>query len=174
MDITQTDRTAFDHSQHGLIGKLDDDRVYVAYERQLPHSIDKVWRAITDAKELNRWFPGVTLEPEQGGKFEIWFGGECEGPAHISGNVIEFSPPNVLQMGSMRYELEANNKGCLLKFSDILAFQGARTRQQIALSVLGGWHAYLDQLELALDGKGGRDVTEPDYSEIQVPGWEHL
>jgi uncharacterized protein YndB with AHSA1/START domain len=169
------DRTAFDHAQHGQIGKLADDSVYVAYERQLPHPVEKVWRAITDPNELGRWFPGMTLDLKQGGKFKIFFGGECEGPAHISGHVIEFDPPSVLQMGSMRYELQANEAGCLLRFSDILHFDGQRTRQEFAVSVLGGWHAYLDKLELALDGRPVvEDVVELDYSMIKVPGWEVL
>lgn len=170
-----TSRTAFNHTRHGHIGKLEDDRVYVAYERQLPHSVDKVWRAITDPSELRRWFPGIEIELRSGGKFQIWFGGDCEGPAHVSGRITEFDPPHVLQMGTMRYELQAHETGCLLRFSDILSFEGPRTRQQFAISVLGGWHAYLDKLELVLDGKAGvGDVSEPDYSMIQVPGWEIL
>ena len=36
-------------------------------------------------------------------------------------------------------------------------------------------HAYLDKLELALEGKASiDDVPEPDYSMIEVPGWEIL
>lgn len=168
-------RTDFNHTRHGHIGKLEDDRVYVAYERQFSQSIDKVWRAITDPDELRQWFPGIEIELRVGGKFQIWFGGECAGPAHVSGTITEYDPPHVLQMGTMRYELQANESGCLLRFSDILAFEGPRTRQQFAISVLGGWHAYLDKLELALAGKAGAgDVSEPDYSKIQVPGWEIL
>jgi hypothetical protein len=170
-----TNRADFDHTRHGHIGQLEDDRVYVAYERQISHSIDKVWSAMTDPDELRSWFPGIEIELRQGGKFQIWFGGDCEGPAHVSGTITEFDPPHVLQMGTMRYELQANEIGCLLRFSDILAFAGPRTRQQFAISVLGGWHAYLDKLELALEGKAGvGDVPEPDYSMIQVPGWEIL
>ena len=170
-----TNRTAFDHSRHGQIGRLDDDQVYVAYERQLSHPIEKVWRAISDPDELAVWFPGISVELKQGGKFQIRFGGDCEGPAHVEGVVAEFDPPNVLQMGSMRYELKSNEAGCLLKFSDILHFEGPRTRQQFAVSVLGGWHAYLYKLELVLDGKSdGKDVAELDYSAIEVPGWEIL
>ncbi|MCZ6616702.1 MAG: SRPBCC family protein [Gammaproteobacteria bacterium] len=169
------DRIAFDHSRHGRIGKLDDNRVYVAFERQLSHPIDKVWRAISDPDELERWFPGIKIELKLGGKFKIWFGDGCEGSPHVSGIVEEFEPPNLLQIGTMRYELEANSAGCMLKFSDVLAFNGPRTRQQFAVSVLAGWHAYLDTLELVLDGKSdGRDLPEKNYATIDVPGWEIL
>ncbi|MEO2177533.1 MAG: SRPBCC domain-containing protein [bacterium] len=129
---------------------------------------------MTDPDALARWFPGITVERKKGGSFQIYFGGEGEGPAHVEGILTECDPPNVLQMGSMRYELESNNAGCLLRFSDILHFDGLRTRQQFAVSVLGGWHACLDKLELALDGKPTTDVAEPDYSRIQVPGWKIL
>lgn len=168
-------RLDFDHSRHGQIGQLEDDRVYVAFERQLSHPIDKVWTAISDPDQLKHWFSGINIELKQGGSFEIWFGGDCDGPSHVSGIVEEFDPPNVMQLGSMRYQLIANDAGCLLKFSDVLQFAGPRSRQEFAVSVLGGWHAYLDKLELALgESSNISDVREPDYSEINVPGWEVL
>jgi uncharacterized protein YndB with AHSA1/START domain len=169
-----TNRDIFDHSRHGTVGELDDGRVLVAFERQLPHPIEKVWRAITDPAELASWFPGINIELTLGGEFQIWFGGGYEGPAEVSGSVLELDPPNLLQLGSMRYELTRTDSGCQLRFTDILHFDDKRSRQQFAVSVLGGWHAHLDRLSKVLDEIKVEDVPEPDYSVLDVPGWEVL
>lgn len=157
----------------GTIGKLDDGRSFVRFERLLPHSIEDVWTAITDPDHLAKWFPGITIDLKIGGRFTIHFGGDCDGPAHVDGTVTRLDPPNLLQLGGMRYALEARGSGCLLTFTDILMDDSAsgRTQAEFCNSVLGGWHRYLDTLEDAL---AGREVIhgkpEFDYSTVDVPG----
>jgi hypothetical protein len=51
----------FDKNRHGTLEKLDNGSVSVTSERRLKHSIDKVWRAITDPGELENGFPEVKL-----------------------------------------------------------------------------------------------------------------
>ncbi|MCZ6889191.1 MAG: SRPBCC family protein [Gammaproteobacteria bacterium] len=160
-------------SKYGAVGKLDDGRSFVQFERRLAHSIDKVWAAITAPEELEKWFPGFQLDLKEGGRFDIWFGGECEGPAHVTGTVTRFEPPRILECGSMRWELEPDGAACILKFTDILHFAGPRSKAEFTNSVLGGWHRYLDALEEALAGH----VVDPqqpeiDYATIDVPGRE--
>ena len=158
-------------SKFGTVGKLDDGRSFVLFERRLPHSIEKVWAAITEPEQREKWAADFEIELKQGGRLEIWFGGECEGPAHVTGTVTEYDPPRVLQCGSMRFELEADGSGCVLRFSDILHFEGPRSHTQITNSVLGGWHRFLDHLEQALEGKEvDETASEFDYSTIDVPG----
>jgi uncharacterized protein YndB with AHSA1/START domain len=160
-------------SQYGAVGKLDDGRSYVHFERHLAHSIDKVWAALTDPEQLATWFPGINLERRAGGHFEIWFGGECDGPAHVSGTVTRFEPPRVLECGSFRWELTPETTGCKLEFTDILNFSGPRSRTDITNAVLGGWHRYLDTLEDALAGRAvDHEAPEPDYAKIDVPDRE--
>jgi uncharacterized protein YndB with AHSA1/START domain len=155
----------------GSVGRLADGRSYVVFERRLPHSIERVWAALTEPDQLANWFPGFTLEAKQGGRFEIRFGGDCAGPAHLSGTVSRFEPPTVLECGSMRFELERCDDGCLLRFSDVLSFEGTRSRTEITNAVLGGWHRYLDSLEDALLGRVvDHHRAEPDYSRIDVTG----
>jgi len=169
MSTEQAENTAV--SKFGAVGKLDDGRTFVQFERHLAHSVEKVWLAITDPEQLARWFPGIELEREQGGSFNIWFGGECEGPAHVSGTVTEFDPPRLLQCGSMRWELTSAGSGCVLRFSDILHFEGPRSEAELTNSVLGGWHHYLDRLEGALDGVYvDPEQPEVDYSKVEVSG----
>lgn len=165
----------FDANRHGQIYKLDDGRIMVAWERQLNHSINEVWRTLTDAKALSHWFIGLRVDTRQGGAFSINFDGDCDGPDHVTGDVEIYDPPNELKLGTMHYQLKSNDDGCLLKFSDILLFDKKHTRQAIAISVLGGWHSYLDKLEAWLEGNyTGEDMPEPPYGDISVPGWEHL
>jgi len=155
----------------GSVGKLGDGRPFVLFERRLAYSVERVWAAITEPEQLAKWFPGFQLELASGGKFDIWFGGECDGPAHLSGTVTRYEPPNVLECGSMRFELQADGDGCVLTFTDILLFEGTRNTVEITNSVLGGWHRFLDTLEDAL---AGNQVERPefDYSTIHIPGRE--
>ena len=159
-------------SKLGSLGTLEDGRKYVLFKRYLPHPIDKVWAAITDPDHLADWFPGMKLECRVGGKFEIWFGEQCEGPAHVTGTVTRNEPPNVLECGTMRYELASEGIGCSLTFSDILHYEGPRSESDVINSVLGGWHKYLDMLAFYLKaGKGDpRDELEFDYSKVQIHG----
>ena len=154
----------------GEVGRGDDGSTFVRFERRLAHPVEGVWRAITHPDRLASWFPGFAFEPEQGGRYAIHFGGDCEGPPDVEGPVVEYDPPNVLQCGTIRWELEATEPGCRLTFSDVLQFHGGRTKEEIANAVLGGWHRYLDLLEQSLSGTPDLDTPEPDYSRLEVPG----
>ena len=148
----------------GAVVRLDDGRTVVRFARRLPFPVDSVWRAITDRGLLASWFPGFAFEAERGGRYTIHFGGDCEGPADVEGTVVAYAPPNVLQCGTIRWELEAADDGCRLAFSDVLQFQDGRSDAEIANAVLGGWHRYLDLLEQSLEGTPDPDTPEPDYS----------
>ena len=67
------------------------------FERRLPHPPEKVWRALTDARELAGWFPR-----ELAGAREI----------------LESDPPHLLayRVGdeTLRWELSPIPEGCLL------------------------------------------------------------
>ena len=171
MTQTNPDPNLIPPDRLGTVHHLEDGRVAVRFERQLNHDIQKVWAAITDPAQREQWFPGFQLELRKGGHFEIWFGGECEGPAHVSGDVIECDPPRLLQTGTMRYELTPMGDGCRLVFSDVLVFQEGRSDTEITNSVLGGWHRHTDLLEEYLDGMEIKHhLPEFDYSMIDIPG----
>jgi len=156
----------------GTVGKLDDGRRYVHFKRHFNHPIETVWAAITDPNELAQWFPGFRAELRQGGEFKIWFGDGCDGPAHVTGTVTRYEPPNVFECGNMRYELEPTDNGCLLTFTDILVFTPPRSDEDIMNAVLGGWHKFLDLLDYQLHGGevDPKHEPEPDYRRIEVAG----
>ena len=159
-------------SKYGWVEHLDDGRHRVIFERLLPYSIQTVWDAITDAEQLANWMPGMQFEPRLGGQFHIWFGGDCEGPAHVTGEVSAFDPPRLLALGTICWQLESVSEGCRLTFSDILHYDD-RSKTDFANSVLGGWHKYVDTLVWYLDGqKGGNPQGQPEvnYAAVAVKG----
>lgn len=143
----------------------------VKFVRELPFTVETVWAALTEADQLANWFGGLSLDARQGSKFEIWFSENCEGAAHVSGHVTEYSPPNLLVLGNQRWELLAKGKGCVLTFTDLLFFDD-RDKRDFSNSVLAGWHKYLDSLERLLRGGRGdpRVDSELDYSKLEIPG----
>ena len=63
--------------------------VYVTYIASTP---EKVWQALTDPAFTRQYFAGfaVDVEPKEGGAFFLRY---PDGRVHMSGRVIEWSPP---------------------------------------------------------------------------------
>lgn len=158
-------------SKNGVIGKRDDHDC-VIFKRRFHHPVAKVWAAIAEPAQRAIWLPGIRFDPKPDSRFDIWFGGECEGPAHVSGLITAFEEMKVLQLGSIRFELEPLGDECTLTFSDVLWYDEKRTKRQFAISVLGGWHRFLDLMELWLDEERTGDLPEPDYSSVHIQGLE--
>ena len=77
-------------SRLALTGRLQtiDERPALVFERRLRHSVERVWRAISDPDELERWFlsrPGWTPRP-----------GERWKAMGEPGEIVECEPPNLL------------------------------------------------------------------------------
>ena len=86
------------------------------FERRLPHRPEKVWRALTDARELARWFPAnVEGEHARGAPLRFVF---RDGEPDAEGRITECEPSRVLAytMGTetLRWELSPIPEGTLL------------------------------------------------------------
>lgn len=84
------------------------------FERSLPHSPEKVWRALTETKELAAWFPAsIEGEREPGAALRFVFRDGAEPDAE--GIVLEHDPPRRLAytMGreTLRWELSPIQEG---------------------------------------------------------------
>ena len=137
----------------------------VAFERRLGHPVEDVWAAITRPDELAAWLGPGTIEARVGGQVSVRTGPDDrpERQRIMSGRVLVWNPPHVLEhewvqpgldLSVVRYELEADAGGTILKFSH------RRSVTPAAFGGRAGWHAYLDRLAAHLDG-----LPVPPWSE---------
>ena len=120
-----------------------DGRSVLRFERQLPYSVERVWRAVSDPAELERWFPAAAdWTPATGETFEAY---------GATGEVIEADPPRRLAWTfageQYSFDLAPHEKGCLLVFT-----HGFDDRARAAQTA-AGWDTYLARLEPHLAGK---------------------
>jgi len=125
-----------------------DGRPALRFERHLDHSVERVWRAVTEPAELARWFVAeVAWKPELGETFEA--GGE-------HGEITALDPPHRLawSWGVERYsfELTPAGDGCVLVFTHVFDPRRGPDWQHAA-----GWETYLNRLDAHL---GGRFLSE--------------
>ena len=89
-----------------------DGRPALRFERVLPHSVERVWRAVSVPAELERWFPAAAdWTPATGEIFEA---------AGMTGEVTEVDPPHRLAWtfaGELySFDLATHGDGCRLIF----------------------------------------------------------
>jgi uncharacterized protein YndB with AHSA1/START domain len=144
-------------TRDGELVELEGNRVGVRFERRLSHSPERVWRAITEADELAKWFPD-TIEGEFAPGSQVRFPKFVEMGLPAVGKVTEFEPPRLLAYtwgtSELRFELEPDGDGCRLVFIDSLP------REESAKNA-AGWEVCLDDLETALSG-GEPGKVQPD------------
>jgi uncharacterized protein YndB with AHSA1/START domain len=120
-----------------------DGRPALRFERRLPHSQQRVWRAVTEPPELARWFVApVPWTPRAGEEFEA---------AGDTGRITALEPPQLLawEWGAERYsfELSPDGDGCLLVFTHVFNPELGPGWQHAA-----GWETYFARLDVHLDG----------------------
>jgi uncharacterized protein YndB with AHSA1/START domain len=141
------------------LGELErtDGALRLRFVRRLPHSPQKVFRALTEPEHLKAWFPTDVIGERRTGaplKFEFRDG---EGPT-IEGTMLAYDPPHVVeyQWGNdetLRFELEAEGDGTVLTFVNSFADLGKAARDA------AGWHVCLEHLVDELDGNAPREVA---------------
>jgi uncharacterized protein YndB with AHSA1/START domain len=135
----------------GTVRTLPDGRVELRYERRFAHPRDKVWRALTSAEELRRWFVEIldydrsVLDFTQGATLTFLADGFPAG----EGKVLVADPPSLLEYTwdteTLRWELTEDGDGCRLVFTNVVA--DAAT----AAAVDEGWDLGMKRLADALD-----------------------
>jgi uncharacterized protein YndB with AHSA1/START domain len=119
-----------------------DGQPALRFERYLAHSVERVWRAVSEPAELSRWMPAAAdWTPKLGEAFEL--GGQ-------HGQITELDPPQVIAWtfadDLFRFTLHAEGEGCALVFTHV--FGNAKLAAQTA----AGWDCYLDRLAAQLAG----------------------
>lgn len=129
----------------GTLTELD-GRPALRFVRQLPHAVDRVWRAVSDPAELTSWFVAtVAWTPAEGESFDVM---------GIPLQITTVDPPHLLawSWGDERYRFELTERpgdtpGCTLVFVHAFNPDLGPAAQHAA-----GWEGYLDRLDVHLDG----------------------
>jgi uncharacterized protein YndB with AHSA1/START domain len=124
------------------------DRVYNA-------PIEDVWALITEPDRVEEWLGVADVELRVGGRFRLL---EVGGQG-IAGVILTLEEPNLIEYtwdsaewtgGTVRYELSEVAGGTRLVFRHI---HPAKSWGEFRYKSLAGWHALLDLLELAVEGR---------------------
>ena len=130
----------------------DGPRHSLRFERQLPHSTDKVWRVLTERELLKQWFPSeIVGEWTAGAKLEFPLEGLVAAAAteeDYHGEVLSAEPPRLLEFrwgrDILRYELRPAGDGCRLIF--VHSFEDKSTAARNA----AGWEMCFANMDSAL------------------------
>jgi uncharacterized protein YndB with AHSA1/START domain len=141
----------------GSVRKTEDGGFISAFDRLIERPPAKVWAALTDPKILANWLGDVELDLRIGGPFIIHFRSVS---VVMTGQISALEPGRVLEYtwsenygmpsSKVRWEVSPADTGCRLKLSHTF------TSECVLNEILGfaaGWHAFLDAIPAAADGK---------------------
>ena len=131
--------------------------------RELRHSPEKVWEALTDPAQLREWAPFIT-DGSLGAIGAVnltWVGT----PTPFRTEVTRAEAPKVLEYGDIRWELEWVGSGTRL------TLWHAIDRRFIAWGA-AGWHICFDVLDRNLAGNPIGRIAGPDA--MKALGWQRL
>ena len=127
-----------------------DGRPAVRFVRTYPHSIDRVWSAVTNPDELRHWFPSeIDIDLRTGGA--ITFAGDPFADDQ-TGTVLVCEPPCRLAFtwaeDELYFELESLGDGqCRFALTNVLHQRDAAARNG------AGWHVCLGELAKQIAGQ---------------------
>lgn len=147
----------------GQFSITSDGRCMLVFERHVPHSVTKVWSAITEVEHLRQWFAAIldyersALDFAAGGTLTFVPRAEYNQVETQAGHVEQFEPPHLLKYtwGSetLIWELDpTSNSECKLTFTNV--FDDHDFAPQMAV----GWHTGLDRLADHLRGDDPEDT----------------
>jgi uncharacterized protein YndB with AHSA1/START domain len=143
--------------------KDGEDKWTLILVRQLRHSPEKVWEALTDPAHLREWAP-FDADSNLGtvGTVKLtWVGN----PKPIETRVTRAEPPYLLEYGDARWELEDSDGGTRLTMWHKI------DRRFISMGA-AGWHIAFDTLDRLLSGTPIGRLAGGDV--MQFEGWQRL
>jgi len=132
--------------------------------RDLRHSPDKVWQALTDPAHLCEWAPFVAdgnLDTAGAAVNLTWVGN----PKPIKTTVTFAEAPRLLEYGDIRWELEAVGAGTRLTLWH-------RIDRRFISWGAAGWHISFDVLDRLLSGNPMGRIAGADA--MNFAGWRRL
>ena len=133
---------------------IAEDTMQVVFHRHYAKPIEKVWAAITMPERLADWLAAAEIEMRPGGKIRLNWN---EGFNIMEGRVLAYEPPTTFawtwplggQETTVRFDLKPDGDGCWLT----LTHTGLSPKAGRGAGVRSGWHAHLEGLSDAIDGK---------------------
>jgi len=145
------------------IRKNDGEKWTLILIRELRHSPEKVWQALTDPAHLREWAPfRVDGSLDTVGTVNLtWIGT----PQAIETKVTRADALKVLEFSDMRWELEALGSGTRLTLWHCI------DRRFISWGA-AGWHISFDVLDRLLAGQPVERIVGPEA--MKLAGWHRL
>jgi Activator of Hsp90 ATPase homolog 1-like protein len=143
--------------------RKDGEKWTLILVRELRHSPEKVWQALTEPDHLREWAPFET-DGSLGtiGAVKLtWVGA----PTPIETTVTRAEVPKLLEYNDMRWELEAIGGGTRLTLWHNI------DRRFISWGA-AGWHICLDVLDRLLAGQPIERIVGPGAMKFE--GWQRL
>jgi Polyketide cyclase / dehydrase and lipid transport len=145
--------------------RKDGEKWTLILVRELRHSPEKVWLALTDPVHLREWAPFVAdgnLDTVGATVSLTWVGAPNK---PIQTTVTKADPPRLLEYGDIRWELEASGAGTRLTLWHSI------DRRFVSWGA-AGWHICFDVLERLL---GGAPIGRIAGAEaMNIGGWQRL
>jgi uncharacterized protein YndB with AHSA1/START domain len=143
--------------------RKDGEKWTLILVRQLRHSPERVWQALTDPAHLREWAPFVTDDSlgTVGSVNLTWVG---TGRPQVT-MVTRADAPEVLECGDIRWELEALGGGTRLTLWHNI------DRRFISWGA-AGWHICFDVLDHLLSGTPIGPIIGPEA--MKFSGWQRL
>ena len=141
----------------------DGEKWTLVVARDLRHSPEKVWQALTDPAHLREWAPfDVDGSLAKVGTVKLtWVGA----PAPLDTTVKRAEAPRLLEYGDLRWEIEASGGGTRLTLWINI------DRRFIAWGA-AGWQICFDVLDHLLAGTAIGRIVGPEA--MKFPGWQRL
>ncbi len=143
--------------------RKDGEKWTLILVRELRHSPEKVWQALTDPAHLREWAPfEADGSLDTVGTVKLtWLGR----PTPLETRVTRADAPNVLEYGDIRWKLEAFGGGTRLTLWHKI------DRRFISMGA-AGWHIAFDALDRLLNGNPISRVAGGEAMKFE--GWQRL
>jgi uncharacterized protein YndB with AHSA1/START domain len=143
--------------------RKDGEKWTLILVRELRHSPEKVWQALTDPAHLREWAPFETdASLGKVGTVQLtWVGS----PTPLETKVTQADAPKLLEYGDARWELEPSGGGTRLTLWHKI------DRRFISMGA-AGWHIAFDILDGFLNGTPIPRIVGPDAMKFE--GWQRL
>lgn len=145
------------------VEKRDGDKWTLVLVKELRHSPEKIWQALTDPAHLREWAPfdvDQNLAASPSVKL-TWMGN----PNPIETKVKRVEEPYLLEYGDIRWELEPLLEGTRL------TLWASIDRRFVAWGA-AGWHVAFDVLDRLLTGNPLGRIAGGDA--MRLAGWQRL